>query len=113
VAPSVIDAAVTSEEGPLAECGWSVGASGRSIPLRTGTLDVDWWLRIGYLASQRTDVTVTAGDVSRDATVNPGIGSLFVHATGAFDEVRVSGLAPGTTLCVDVIEVGTVEPGVQ
>ncbi|KRF34326.1 hypothetical protein [Nocardioides sp. Soil805] len=112
VAPTVIDAAVTSRRGPTDECGWRVGASGRSIPLENGTIDVDWWLRIGYLSSQRTDITVTAGDVSREATVNPGIGSLFVQATGAFDEVRISGLAPETTLCVDVIEVGTAVPGV-
>ncbi len=111
VAPTVIDPAVTSRQGPADECGWPVGASGRSIPLESGTLDVDWWLRIGYLSSQRTPVTVTAGEVSREATVNPGIGSLFVQATGAFDEVRISGLAPETTLCVDVIEVGTAEPG--
>lgn len=112
VVPTVIDAAVTSRPGPTQDCGWRVGASGRHIPLENGTLDVDWWLRIAYLSSQRTPVTVTAGDVSREATVNPGIGSLFVQATGAFDEVRISGLTPGTTLCVDVIEVGTAEPGV-
>lgn len=112
VAPTVIDAATTSRRGPVEECGWRVGASGRSVPLRAGTLDAYWWLRIGYLSSQRTDVAVTAGDVTRETTVNPGIGSLFVQATGTFDEVRISGLEPGTTLCVDVIEVGAPEPGV-
>ena len=33
VAPTVIDAAITSRPGPVDECGWRVGASGRSIPL--------------------------------------------------------------------------------
>jgi hypothetical protein len=111
VTPTVIDPAVTSPTGPTPGCGWDVSASGRSIPLENGTIDVDWWLRIGYLASARTDVTVTAGDVSRTTTLNPGIGSLYVQATGAFDRVRISGLTPGATLCVDVVEVGLPVPG--
>lgn len=109
-APTVIDAAVISPAGPTEGCGWDVSASGRSIPLENGTIDIDWWLRIGFLASARTDVTVTAGDVTRSATLNPGVGSLYVQATGAFDRVRISGLTPGATVCVDVIEVGTPEP---
>ena len=35
-----------------------------------------------------------------------------VASVYSFDEVRISGLAPGTTLCVDVIEVGQAGPGV-
>jgi hypothetical protein len=107
VATTVIDAAVTSEQGPTRDCGWRVTGSGRSVPLRAGTMNVDWWLRIGYLSSTRTPVTVTAGDVSRSTIVNPGIGSIYVEATGAFDKVRFSDLADGATLCVDVIEVGS------
>jgi hypothetical protein len=109
--PAQIDVATTSPRGTADGCGWRVGPSGRTIPLTTSTLDYDWWMRVGYLSSQRTEVTVTAGDVSRQAVLNPGIGSLFVQATGAFDEVRISGLAAETTLCVDVIEVGTAVPG--
>lgn len=111
VAPTLIDAAVTSRPGPREDCGWRVRPPGRSIPLETGTIDVDWWMRIAFLSSQRTTVTVTAGEVSRETVINPGIGSIYVQATGAFDEVEVSGLTTGTTLCVDTIEVGTPIPG--
>lgn len=109
--PARIAASTTSQSGEVDGCGWRVRSSGLTIPLREATLEYDWWLRIGYLGSQRTAVTVTAGDVSRSTTLNPGIGSLFVNAAGEFDEVRLSGLTPGATLCVDVIEVGTPEPG--
>lgn len=109
--PAQVAASTTSERGEAEGCGWRVRSSGLTIPLREATLEYDWWLRIGYLGSQRTDVTVTAGDVSRTTTINPGLGTLFVNAAGEFDEVRVSGLTPGTTLCVDEIEVGTPEPG--
>ena len=42
---------------------------------------------------------------------NPGIGSLFVQATGASTRCASPGWRPETTLCVDAIEVGTAEPG--
>lgn len=111
VTPTLIEPAVISEPGPREGCGWKVDERGRQIPLQGGTIDVDWWIRIGFLSSQRTPITVTAGEVGREATLNPGLGSLYVQATGAFDEIEVSGLAPGTTLCVDTIEVGTAVPG--
>lgn len=112
VAPTLIDAAVTSEEGPAEGCGWRVGSRGRAIPLRGATINIDWWMRIGFLASDRTTVTVTAGDVTRDAVVNPGLGSLYVQATGTFDRVRIDGLSEDVTFCVDVIEVGAPVAGV-
>ena len=112
VTPTLIDAKVTSEEGPLEDCGWLVTERGRSVPLRSATIDIDWWMRIGYLSSQRTPITVTAGDVTRETVINPGLGSLYVQASAAFDDVEVSGLAPGATLCVDTVEVGTPVAGV-
>lgn len=104
--PALIDSATTSTPGEVTGCGRRIGPSGLTIPLSQATLDYDWWLRVGYLSSQRSSVTVTAGDVTRTSVVNPGLGSLFVHASGAFDRVRISGLDAGTTLCVDVVEVG-------
>ena len=44
------------------------------------------------------------------APVERGLHSLFVRVTGAFDRVTLSGLGPGTTLCVDLIEVGQPVP---
>ncbi len=56
--------------------------------------------------SQRTDITLTVGDVSRTTTINPGIGSLFLNARGSSTRSASPGSRPGTTLCIDVIEVG-------
>jgi hypothetical protein len=97
---------VTSRPGPVADCGWKVGSSGRTIPLDGSTFDFGWWLRIGYLASGDSPVTVMAGDSRVDGSIHRGLHSLFVRADGTFDEVTISGLAPGTRVCVDTIEVG-------
>lgn len=111
VVPAVIGGGITSLPGPREDCGWRVQSEGRTIALEGLTFDFDWWVRVGYLSSQRTPVTVTAGDVVRETVLNPGIGSLFVKATGSFDEVTIDGLATDTTLCVDLIEVGEAAPG--
>ncbi len=111
--PARIDPATTTVPGAVEGCGWAIGPSGLTLPLRQATIDYDWWLRIGYLSSQRSTVVISAGDVSRTTVVNPGLGDVFVHVSGAFDAVRLAGLVKGTTLCVDVVEVGIPTPGVS
>ena len=40
-----------------------------------------------------------------------GLNNLYLRLDGGFDHVMIDGLDPGTTLCVDAIEVGQPEPG--
>jgi hypothetical protein len=97
---------VESEEGPSEDCGWRVTSKGLDIPLTGRAFQNTWWLRIGYLTSDPADVTVTAGTDDRDVQLPGGLGTLFVRMTGTFDSVRIDGLEPGQTMCVDRIKVG-------
>ena len=106
-----MEVVLRSEPGPTEGCGWPVQATAVSIPIEATALDIAWWLRIGYLASDDSPVTVTAGDSSVDSTVPAGLGSLWVRVTGTFDRVQISALDEGVSMCVDTIEVGTPEPG--
>lgn len=103
---ALIEPAVTSQPGPEAGCGWRVDSTGLDVPLTGDALDWEWWVRIGYLASADSAITVTAGDTTRDADVQAGVNSLFVRVEGTFDAVRLDGLDPGVSLCVDSVEVG-------
>ena len=67
-------------------------------------------MKIGYLATASSDVTVTAGSARVPTSVRRGLGELFVRTDSAFDSVTLTGLEPGVTLCVDSIEVGTAVP---
>ena len=56
-------------------------------------------------------MTVTAGTTSVETRVRSGLNNLYLRLEGGFDHVTIDGLTPGTTLCVDTIEVGQPEPG--
>lgn len=111
VRSALIGPGVRSTKGPLKGCGWRVRSAGRTIPLAGRAFEWEWWLRIGYLYSDESQVTVTAGGDEVEATLLPGLNSLYVKVTGSFDEIRIDDIAPGSTLCVDTVEVGQVEPG--
>jgi hypothetical protein len=110
VVRALVKAATTSRPGPVSDCGWQFTAGSSTIPLGATTYDWPWWLRIGYLSSQNSPVTVSVGESTYVSEVTKGLGSLFVRAPGVFDHVTLGGLAPGTTLCVDTIEVGDPVP---
>lgn len=106
-----IDPVLTSEDGPVAGCGWLGQRPGLRVPLPTTTYDFAWWLRIGYLSSDPDQVTVTAGRTQAPATLAEGLGTLYVQVEGRVGDVVVTGLDPGTSLCVDVVEVGELVVG--
>ena len=108
---AAIQPGVVSSPGPVPDCGWKVDSSGATIPLTGAAFDWIWWLRIGYLSSQDSPVTVSAGDTQVTTTVQRGPNSLYVRVSGTFDDVHLDGLDPGSSVCVDTIEVGQPIPG--
>jgi hypothetical protein len=111
---AMIEPAVRGVRGPLEDCGWKLTPNeSATIPLEDRTYDWGWWVRIGYLASNDSAVTVSAGDDEVETRVERGPNSLYVQLTGAFDELEIAGLDAGTTLCVDTVEVGNPEPGAE
>ncbi len=108
---ALIELGVASREGPTEGCGWPVTQAGTNIPLQGRAIRLTWWMRIGYLAGGSSPVTVTAGSDVVQARVASGVHSLYVRVEGSFTSVRIDGLDPGTTLCVDTIEVGQPFPG--
>lgn len=102
----LIKAGQSSKPGPLDGCGWQVTAEGRSIPLRGRAMELDWWMRIGYLADRAFPVIVSAGGQDVSGQIRPGLNSLYVRIEGTFDEVTLHGLPEGDSVCVDTIELG-------
>jgi hypothetical protein len=96
-----------SQPGPVPGCGWFAhGATGVSVPLGVRTFDYDWTVRIGYIASDATRATVTAGGRSFPVQLAAGLNALYLRTSGAFDAVRIDGLAPEASVCTDDVRVG-------
>jgi len=108
---ALVDTSATSRPGPHPNCGWLGRAPRLEVPLTDRTYDLEWWVRLGYLSTGTDDIVVRLGDDRVHARVAAGLGNLYVRTWGEFDSVVISGLAPGTRICVDAVEVGTLTEG--
>ena len=101
-----------SRPGPVEDCGWLIDEpTGAGVPLQGRAFDFVWWVKISYLSSASTPVTVTAGRSTISTSLRSGLHDLYVRVDGEFEAVDFSGLDPGVALCVDAIRVGTLELG--
>lgn len=105
-----IEPSLTSRPGTVPRCGWRVTEAGTSVPLAGRAAADTWWVRIGYLATGPSPATITAGSTTFDVSLRSGLNDLFLRIEDGFDAIRMDGLMPGVTLCVDEIEVGRVRP---
>jgi hypothetical protein len=87
-------------------CGWKVKEDGRTIRMPRQLFPWTWWIRIGYLSSGGSAVTVSTSGHEVEAAVEEGLGSLYVQVDGAVGDIRIDGLDEGVTLCVGAVEVG-------
>jgi NADH:ubiquinone oxidoreductase subunit 6 (subunit J) len=108
--PAVVTTVRRNEPGRREGCGWSVARRSVSVPLDGPVAFGGWWVRVGYLASARGPMTVTAGDASYTTVVEPGVHALYLEGGGTFDAVTFSALPRGVRLCTDDIVVGRVRP---
>jgi hypothetical protein len=110
VVPAVVPDTRRGRPGPKPGCGYRVQSRPVTVRLDGPVVFGGWWVRIGYIASGGSPVTVTTGDASYDANVEPGLHALYVRGGGRFDRVHLSGLAPGVSLCTDDVIVGRPVP---
>ncbi len=106
-----IDVAVDAPQGPDEGCGWRIGSSPVTIDLDGTAFDSTWWVHLGFAASTDDTVEVTVQDTTTRAAVRQGPGELFWRVEAEIGQVTLGGLRSGTTLCVDVVEVGDAVAG--
>jgi hypothetical protein len=114
VRQGVVDPEVTSPRGPVAGCGWRVrDASTTRVPLGAPSSGYRPWVRLGYLSSAESAVTVTLGPRTVRTEVRRGIGNVFVRTTDPLHAVEVHVEDPRATVCVDTVQVGDLVPSLR
>lgn len=106
-----IDVAVDAPPGPEEDCGWRIGSAPVTIDLDGTAFDSTWWVHLGFAASTDDTVEVTVQDTTTRAAVRQGPNSLYWRVEAEIGSVTIGGLRSGTSLCVDVVEVGDAVPG--
>ncbi len=108
----LIDPAATGVPDDDGGCGWQLlGRDDVAVDLSAEVFDWDWWVRLGYLASDAGQVEVTAGDSTLVADVEPGANNLYLRLSGSYDTLTITGLTDGVNLCLGQVEVGLPTPG--
>lgn len=106
-----IDDVIHSPKGPVKGCGWKVTEEGKTIPLSGRAFDFVWWVRVAYLASSSSPVTITLGDTVVQTGTRSGLNDIYLRIEDSFDEITFSGLDEDTTLCIDKVQVGGTKLG--
>lgn len=89
------------------ECGYRVGARMRAIPLDGPFVFGGWWVRVRYIATADTPITVRAGGLTHHTSVSAGLHTLYFMAGGdRFQSITMGHVGPGAHLCTQDVTVG-------
>ncbi len=89
------------------DCAYRVGHGVRRIPLGGPFLFGGWWVKVGYIATADSSITVSAGGLTQQASVSSGLNTLYFKAgPQRFDSIRLGGLIGEATLCTNDVTVG-------
>ena len=92
-------------------CVGKTGAGTRTIGLDGPLIPGLWWVKVGYIATGDSAITVEAGGRTQHTSVRPGMHTLYVAAGDrAFDSIRLGGLIGGVHLCTNDVTVGQPVP---
>lgn len=95
----------SARPGPVAGCGWQLGA-GADIPLTAKATDAVVLIRVGYLATAETVLVLRAGDTTVRLPIKAGLGSSFAAVPGPITSLHVTGVGDNVRVCSDDIMAG-------
>jgi hypothetical protein len=89
------------------DCAYRVGHGVRRIRLEGPFLFGGWWVKVGYIATADSAITISAGGLTQRASVSSGLHTLYFKAGDKrFDSIRLGGLIGEATLCTNDVTVG-------
>lgn len=96
-----------SVPGADSKCAYRVGHAMRRIKLEGPLIFGGWWVRMSYIATADSAITVSAGGIRQRTSVESGLHTLYFRAGGGrFASIRVGGLIGEAFLCTDDVTAG-------
>lgn len=95
-----------SSPGPLIGCGWKIDNPRGRVPLRSSVFDYAWAMRIGYIASDDTDIFVGFGDAVVPVHLQRGLNQIVFPVVAGGESVLFFGVPKSVTICVGDIQIG-------
>lgn len=93
-------------------CAYRVGRAMRTIKLDGPFIFGGWWVRVGYIATADSSITVSAGGLTQHTSVTSGLHTLyFMAGTARFQSIRLGRLIGEATLCTSDVTVGRATVG--
>ena len=107
-----VEASSRSEEGPVADCGYSVEAGASVVAPTTAPLfALDWVVQVDALAAQGGTLTVDLGDRAVTMGVGPGLSQhQFAYRGAVGSTLRLSMSPDSGTVCVIGVSIGNAVP---
>ena len=92
--------ALPAHRTPTAPTGSGTASAGSSSTARS--LFGGWWVKVGYIATADSSITVSAGGLTQQASVSSGLHTLYFKAGDErFDSITLGGLIGEATLCTE------------
>jgi len=85
---------------------WSVTDIPVDVPLKSDLRNANWWVRIGYIASQPAGITVQFGQQQVTLALDKGLHRIYVPMTGGGNRLWFTRLTPTAGICVGDVTVG-------
>jgi hypothetical protein len=95
---------------PGSGCGYPLEGRRTVIPLDGPVIGGGWWIQMGVAGPKPLSMRVTAGDDVHDLELPSGLHTVFVQASGEFQEVTVSGYPATSQACVTDLALGVPVP---
>ncbi len=97
---------VHAAPGPSPGCGWQLGAVPLVVPLEGTAPDAVAVIRIGYIASHATALTVSAGTTITTVPIEAGLHTAFLAVDGPVHSLSVTAADETARVCSDDVTVG-------
>lgn len=97
--------------GPVADCGYAVGAEQtKRLPLTTTLIGWNWGMEASFVAGQPGDLTLTVDGVDIPIAVPQGVSTQYAPINSPVSKVSIRGSASSGVVCLVDMKFGALAP---